>query len=104
MNVSRYAIVGYGVFMGVIAIILNEIGLNLGWVYLFMGIIIGSAVFPIYACLTWNKTSATAAIAGTRRPAAAPCGTLRTCPPCRKHRHVRMPQAQQQSRTPAFDI
>lgn len=33
-------------------------------VYLFMGIIIGSAVFPIYCCLTWKKTSALAAIAG----------------------------------------
>ena len=36
INVSRYAIIGYGVFMGVLAIILQEIGLNLGWVYLFM--------------------------------------------------------------------
>jgi urea-proton symporter len=36
IRVSRYAIVGYGVFMGVLAIILQEIGLSLGWVYLFM--------------------------------------------------------------------
>jgi Na+/proline symporter len=62
--VSRIAVVAYGVFMGVLAIILQEIGLNLGWVYLFMGIVIGSAVFPIYCCLTWTKTSAFAAIAG----------------------------------------
>lgn len=33
-------------------------------VYLFMGIVIGSAVFPIYCCLTWKKTSALAAICG----------------------------------------
>lgn len=140
ITVSRYAIVAYGIFMGVLAIILQEIGLNLGWVYLFMvrlprinnvliiekinpilqlarcrhrtssaqdkqrpslathptlcnphhccgnvcivrtcsgssvnvliskqrvqGIIIGSAVFPIYCCLTWKKTSAFAAITG----------------------------------------
>lgn len=50
--------------MGIIAIILYEIGLNLGWVYLFMGIIIGSAVFPVYCSLTWKKTSAIAAISG----------------------------------------
>lgn len=61
---SRYAIVAYGVLMGVISIILNEIGLDLGWVYLFMGIIIGSAVFPMYTCLSWNKVSANAAISG----------------------------------------
>jgi hypothetical protein len=64
MNVGRFVVIGYGFFMGVLAIVLFEIGLSLGWVYLFMGVVIGSAVFPIYACLTWNKTSATAAIAG----------------------------------------
>lgn len=64
IRISRFAIVGFGVFMGVVAIILNEIGLSLGWVYLFMGIVIGSAVFPIYSCLTWKKCTATAAIAG----------------------------------------
>lgn len=50
------------VISGVIAIILLEIGLNLGWVYLVMGIIIGSAVFPLAACITWKKCSAVAAV------------------------------------------
>ena len=68
---SRYAIIAYGILMGVIAIILYEIGLNLGWVYLFMGIIIGSAVFPVYCSLTWTKTSAIAAIGGAH--ALVPC-------------------------------
>lgn len=36
ISVSRYAIVAYGIVMGVLAIILQLIGLNLGWVYLFM--------------------------------------------------------------------
>lgn len=62
VNVSRVAIVAYGVLSGVFAIILQEIGLNLGWVYLFMGIVIGSAVVPIALCVTWNKTSSIAAI------------------------------------------
>jgi uncharacterized membrane protein len=65
INVSRVVIVAYGILMGVFSIVLFEIGLSLGWVYLFMGIVIGSAVFPVYACLTWKKTSAIAAIAGT---------------------------------------
>jgi hypothetical protein len=64
---SRYAIVFYGILMGVISIILNEIGLNLGWVYLFMGIIIGSAVFPMYTCLSWNQVPAIAAISGAHQ-------------------------------------
>lgn len=64
IRVSRYGILGFGIFMGVLAIILFVIGLSLGWVYLFMGIAIGGAVFPIYACLTWSKANAKGAIAG----------------------------------------
>ena len=63
-KMSRYGIIGFGLFMGVLAIILFEIGLSLGWVYLFMGIAIGGAVAPIYFCLTWSKASATGAIVG----------------------------------------
>ena len=62
--VSRVSVVVYGLFMGVIAVILFRIGLSLGWVYLFMGVVIGSAVFPVYASLTWAKCSAVAAISG----------------------------------------
>ena len=68
---SRIMICVYGVLMGVIAIILKEIGLDLGWVYLFMGIVIGSGVFPVYCSLVWNKVPAIAAIAGAHSPAAA---------------------------------
>lgn len=41
-----------------------QIGLSLGWVYLFMGIAIGGAVAPIYCCLVWSKANATGAITG----------------------------------------
>ena len=64
IKVSRMGIVGFGIFSGILAIILFEIGLSLGWVYLFMGIAIGGAVFPIYACLTWEKANATGAMVG----------------------------------------
>merc|ERR1719199_1452781 len=40
IRVSRYFIVGFGLFMGVFAVVLHAIGLGLGWVYLFMGIVI----------------------------------------------------------------
>lgn len=59
---SRVAIVVYGILSGIFAIILQEIGLNLGWVYLFMGIVIGSAVVPVALSVTWSKASGTAAI------------------------------------------
>jgi len=60
--VSRVVIVLYGLFMGALAIALQEIGLNLGWVYLFMGIVIGSAVVPLWNLMTWKKASGKGAV------------------------------------------
>jgi hypothetical protein len=37
-------------------------GLNLGWVYLFMGVVIGSAVFPLWNLMTWKKASGKGAV------------------------------------------
>ncbi|EKX42116.1 hypothetical protein GUITHDRAFT_74268, partial [Guillardia theta CCMP2712] len=62
--VSRVAVLGWGIFSGVIAIILFELEIGLGWVYVAMGNFIGSAVFPLAACLTWKDCSATGAICG----------------------------------------
>ena len=60
--VSRIVIVAFGLFMGVFSIVLFEIGLNLGWVYLFMGVVIGSAVVPLWNLMTWKKASGTGAV------------------------------------------
>ena len=37
-------------------------GLNLGWVYLFMGVVIGSAVVPLWNMMTWTKASGKGAV------------------------------------------
>ena len=51
--------------MGVLSIILFELGLSLGFVYLMMGIFIGSAAVMRFAfVLTWKDASANGAIAG----------------------------------------
>lgn len=60
--VTRIGVLFYGILSGILAIILLKLKLSLGWVYLVMGIIIGSAVFPIACSITWAKTSAFAAI------------------------------------------
>ena len=60
--VSRVVIVGFGAVMGALAVVLDIMGLNLGWVYLFMGIMIGSAVIPLWNMMTWEKASGTGAI------------------------------------------
>jgi Na+/proline symporter len=60
--VSRIVIVLFGLFMGCFSIALNEMGLNLGWVYLFMGVVIGSAVVPLWNLMTWDKASGRGAV------------------------------------------
>merc|ERR1712045_1000987 len=63
--VSRVVIVVFGLFMGAFSIALFELGLNLGWVYLFMGVVIGSAVIPLWNMMTWSKASGTGAVIAT---------------------------------------
>jgi hypothetical protein len=62
--VSRCVVIGYGLLSGVLAIALLKIGLSLGWVYLFMGVCVGSAVVPIAFSITWAKCSGFAAVCG----------------------------------------
>ena len=54
----------FGLGMGVLAGILLGMGLSLGFVYLAMGILIGSAVIPIALTITWSKTTKAGAVAG----------------------------------------
>lgn len=65
LKVSRGAILIFGCFMGSLAVILNKAGVSLSWMYLAMGILIGSAVFPISLMLLWRKANAFGAILGT---------------------------------------
>lgn len=62
LKVSRIVIVLFGLFMGCFSIALSEMGLNLGWVYLFMGVVIGSAVVPLWNLMTWDKASGKGAV------------------------------------------
>jgi len=62
--VSRAIVLVFGILSGVLAIALMKIGLSLGWVYLFMGICIGSAVIPIAFSITWKNCSTAGAVGG----------------------------------------
>jgi len=65
LRVSRAVVLAFGCLMGVLAVILNLAGVSLGWMYLAMGVIIGSAVIPIALLLLWSKANAVGAILGT---------------------------------------
>lgn len=62
LKVSQGVIVVFCIMMGFLSWILNVMGLSLGWVYLFMGIVIGSAVIPLWNMMMWDKASPTGAV------------------------------------------
>lgn len=47
LAVDKIAIVVYGVVMGVLGVIFFYVGISMGWLYEFMGVVLGSAVCPI---------------------------------------------------------
>ena len=61
IRVSRLTILVFGMGMGVLASTLFQFGVSLQYVYLLMGILIGSAVAPISFSILWNKTNRYAA-------------------------------------------
>jgi SSS family transporter len=61
---SRLMIVGFGAGMAVLATLLVQIGASLQYVYLVMGILIGSAVIPVALSLLWNRTEKYSTIFG----------------------------------------
>merc|ERR1712167_192258 len=46
LRVSKFFTGVFAIFMGFLAVFLQTLGFNLGWVYMSMGVIIGSAVGP----------------------------------------------------------
>lgn len=54
----------FGLTMAIFACIWNIIGIDLGWLFLVMGLLIGGAVFPAAFAITWRKQSNAGAIGG----------------------------------------
>jgi urea-proton symporter len=63
--VSRVVVLVWAIFSGIIATILKELGIGLGWVYMMMGCCIGCAVMPITFALCWKDCTAMGAIVGS---------------------------------------
>ena len=47
-----------------LTIILDVLSIRLGWLYLFMGVVIGSAVIPISLSVCWTRLTAEGMISG----------------------------------------
>ncbi|KAI7303377.1 solute symporter family transporter [Hortaea werneckii] len=62
--VSHVCIGIFGLVMAIFACIWNAAGIDLGWLFLVMGLLIGGAVFPAAFSITWAGQSREGAIAG----------------------------------------
>ncbi|KAJ4370643.1 hypothetical protein N0V83_005164 [Neocucurbitaria cava] len=62
--VSHVMICVFGLTMSVFACIWNAASIDLGWLFLVMGLLIGGAVFPTAFAITWRKQSKAGAISG----------------------------------------
>ena len=62
--VSHVMICVFGLTMGIFATIWNVIGIDLGWLFLTMGLLIGGAVFPTAFSIIWNGQTKAGAISG----------------------------------------
>jgi len=50
--------------MGLAGLIFFYIGVSMGWLYTFMGVVLGSGVVPIALCITWKKANKWGCLAG----------------------------------------
>ncbi|KAL4962040.1 sodium:solute symporter family protein [Aspergillus stella-maris] len=62
--VSHVMICIFGVVMACVACLWNGIGIDLGWLFLVMGLLIGGAVFPAAFTITWKGQTRVGAISG----------------------------------------
>jgi len=57
-------VISFAVAMGIFGTIFFYIGVSMGWLYTFMGVLLGSAVVPIALCITWSKANKWGCIGG----------------------------------------
>ncbi|KAI9063673.1 urea transporter [Trametes sanguinea] len=64
LKVSHAMVAAFAIVMGLLGLIFFYIGISMGWLYEFMGVVLGSAVVPIAMCITWKKANKWGSIAG----------------------------------------
>ncbi|KAJ7069974.1 urea transporter [Mycena amicta] len=64
MRVSHLMVMFYALVIGLAGLIFFYIGVSMGWLYTFMGVILGSGVAPVALCITWSKANKMGCIVG----------------------------------------
>ncbi|KAI4085775.1 MAG: hypothetical protein LQ344_008144, partial [Seirophora lacunosa] len=62
--IAHVMICVFGLSMAIFACIWNVVGIDLGWLFLVMGLLIGGAVFPVAFAITWKGQTRAGALAG----------------------------------------
>lgn len=62
--VAHLMICVFGLTMAIFSCIWNVIGIDLGWLFLVMGLLIGGAVFPVAFAIIWKSQTRLAAVSG----------------------------------------
>lgn len=65
LRMSHWMVALYALICALAGLIFFYIGVSMGWLYLFMGVVLGSAVAPITLCITWNKANKWGCIGGS---------------------------------------
>jgi hypothetical protein len=64
LTCSHACIMGYAIVMGALSVAFHYIGISMGWLYEFMGILLGAAVAPIALCIISRKANKWGCIIG----------------------------------------
>lgn len=64
ITVAHIMIAVWGFVMAIFACVWNAIGIDLGWLFLVMGLLIGGAVFPAAFAITWKGQTKAGALSG----------------------------------------
>ncbi|GJE98211.1 urea transporter [Phanerochaete sordida] len=65
LRVSHAMVACFAVIMGLLGLIFFYIGISMGWLYEFMGVVLGSAVVPIALCVCWGKANKWGCVIGS---------------------------------------
>jgi Na+/proline symporter len=65
LRMGHLMVAFFALCMGIAGLIFFYIGVSMGWLYEFMGVVLGSAVVPIALCVTWSKANKWGCIGGS---------------------------------------
>ncbi|KAF8650670.1 hypothetical protein AX16_005127 [Volvariella volvacea WC 439] len=65
LRMGHWMVAFYALVCALAGIIFYYIGVSMGWLYTFMGVVLGSGVAPIALCITWSKANKWGCIGGS---------------------------------------